>query len=61
MSTGRGDVFGLFEFGSSIIDGGSDVGICRKLYGRVTADGRDRKGETVNGTWASRGCGSMSG
>ena len=49
---------GLSEFGSSIIEGGREGGIWRKLYGRVTAEGRDRKGETVSGTWARRGCSS---
>lgn len=49
---------GLSEAGSSMTEGGRDESIWRKLYGRVTADGRDRKGETVSGTWARRGCGS---
>jgi hypothetical protein len=40
------------------MDGGSDEGTDRKVYGSVTAVGMDRNGETVNGTWASKGCGS---
>ena len=31
-------------------DGGSDEGTDRNVYGRVTAVGRDKNGETVNGT-----------
>ena len=52
---------GLSELASSTIEGGREVGICRKLYGRVTAAGRERKGETVRGTWARNGCGSTAG
>ena len=44
--------------GGSIIDGGMVEGSCLKVYGRVVAEGRERNGETVSGTWARRSCGS---
>lgn len=31
------------------------------MYGRVVAVGREMKGETVRGTWASSGCASAGG
>lgn len=40
---------------SAIMEGGKDVGTERYVYGKVTAVGSDRKGETVNGTCASNG------
>jgi hypothetical protein len=43
---------------SDITEGGREEGTDRNVYGSVTAVGRDKKGETVKGTWASKGCGS---
>jgi len=40
---------------SAMMEGGSDVGTDRNVYGSVTAVGNDRKGETVKGTCASSG------
>lgn len=50
--------FGLPVEESSTIEGGSEDGSWRKLYGSVTAVGNERKGETVRGTCARSGCGS---
>lgn len=42
------------------MEGGSVDERVLYVYGRVVADGRDRKGETVKGIWESSGCGSAS-
>lgn len=39
-----------------MIECGRVAGTVLYVYGRVTAVGREMKGETVRGTWASRGC-----
>lgn len=38
-----------------MIEGGRAVGAALYVYGRVTAVGSDINGETVRGTWASKG------
>lgn len=42
-------------------EGGSVEGSVLYVYGRVVAVGREMKGETVRGTWASSGCASVGG
>jgi hypothetical protein len=41
------------------IEGGSVEGRVTYEYGNGTEVGRERKGESVRGTWARRGCGSI--
>jgi hypothetical protein len=41
------------------MEGGSVEGSCLYVYGRGVGVGNDRKGDTVRGTWARRGWGSM--
>ena len=39
-----------------MIDDGKVEGTLLYVYGSVTAEGNETKGDTVNGTWASNGC-----
>jgi hypothetical protein len=48
--------FGFSDpLGSTATDGGKDDGVLLYVYGRVTAVGNEMKGDTVNGTCASKG------
>lgn len=42
-------------------DEGRVEGTALYVYGSVTADGREMNGDTVKGTWASKGCDSSQG
>ena len=47
-------------FESAVADGGSVDGRGLYVYGNVGAEGKEMKGETVRGIWASSGCGPAS-
>lgn len=48
--------FGLLPSPDSATrDGGREVGALLYVYGSVTAEGSERKGEIVKGIWARRG------
>lgn len=49
--------FSSDEEGAPVDDGGSVEGSVLYVYGRVVAEGRDTKGDTVKGTCASNGWG----